>query len=696
MDGQAAPAWPGSRLKRGRNTAVGQGRLTLTARRPPRHNRPGTLPEKHATLPPATPTLSPVPALAAPEGSFQLLIESVVDYGIFVLDPGGHVISWNNGAEKLKGYRRDEIIGKHFSIFYPPEANATGWPQEELRRAREQGRFEDEGWRVRKDGTLFWANVIITAVHAADGSLTGYVKITRDLTERRRHEEELRASEERFRLLVDSVRDYAIFMLAAVGLHWVDPDGIVRSWNAGAQALKGYSASEIIGRHFSSFYTPQDQQAGKPAAELREARANGRVEDEGWRVRKDGTLFWANVVITAVYGRTGDLLGYAKVTRDMTQRRRLEELERSSRMMNEFLAMLAHELRNPLAPMRNAITVMQLEPIASAALRDCRDIIDRQLSHVTRLVDDLLDVGRLSTGKIKLRLQLHRVDEVVARSVETVRPVMQARGHVFEVDQLSAPLYVNGDSTRLSQVLQNLLLNAAKFTPGGGRIALKVMTEDSFVAISVTDNGRGIDAADQERVFGLFVQGDNGTPNESGLGIGLTLARSLTEMHGGRLDATSPGRGMGSAFTVRLPLVNMTSDGDDGQQAGHGASSGRRVLVVDDNRDAADSTITILRLLGHQAECAYNGHEALEVARRFPADVVLLDLAMPDMDGFETLKLLRGLPGLEKVFAIAMTGYGSGDDRRRTTSAGFNAHLIKPVELGALIALLNEVRPAAA
>jgi PAS domain S-box-containing protein len=639
-------------------------------------------------LPPATPTLRSVSAAeAALEGGFQLLIEGVVDYGIFVLDPGGHVISWNSGAEKLKGYRREEIIGKHFSIFYPPEAKATGWPQEELRRARELGRFEDEGWRVRKDGTLFWANVIITAVHASDGSLTGYVKITRDLTERRRHEEELRVSEERFRLLVESVRDYAIFML--------DPDGIVRSWNAGAQALKGYAAGDIIGRHFSSFYTPQDQQAGKPATELRQARANGRVEDEGWRVRKDGTLFWANVVITAVYGANGDLLGYAKVTRDMTQRRRLEELERSSRMMNEFLAMLAHELRNPLAPMRNAITVMQLEPIASTALRDCRDIIDRQLTHVTRLVDDLLDVGRLATGKIKLRLQLHRIDEVVARSVETVRPMMQARGHALEIDQPATPVHVNGDATRLSQVLQNLLLNAAKFTPDRGRIILKVETEGPFVAISVRDNGRGIDAVDLERVFGLFIQGDNGTPNESGLGIGLTLARSLTEMHGGRLDATSPGRGLGSTFTVRLPLVNMQSDGDDGPQAERGPSSGRRVLVVDDNRDAADSTITILRLLGHQAECAYNGRDALETARRFPADVVLLDLAMPGMDGFETLKLLRALPGRENVFAIAMTGYGSGDDRQRTTSAGFNAHLTKPVELGALIALLNEVRPAA-
>jgi PAS domain S-box-containing protein len=629
-----------------------------------------------------TPALSPLRRDTDLEGRFQLLIEGVIDYGIFVLDPDGHVISWNTGAEKLKGYTREDILGQHFSIFYPPEVNATGWPQEELRRARELGRFEDEGWRVRKDGTRFWANVIITAVHDDNGELSGYVKITRDLTERRRHEEELRASEQRFRLLVDSVRDYAIFML--------DVDGTVQSWNAGAQALKGYSASEIVGRHFSTFYTPQDLETGKPATELRLAKAHGRVEDEGWRVRKDRTLFWANVVISAVHGADGTLIGFAKVTRDMTQRRRLEELERSSRMMNEFLAMLAHELRNPLAPMRNAVTVMQLEPMASPSLRDCRDIIDRQLTHVTRLVDDLLDVGRLSTGKIKLRRQLQRVDEVVARSVETVRPLLQARGHALEVDQPDMPLQVNGDPTRLTQILQNLLSNAAKYTPEGGRIAVKVRGENGFVAISVSDNGRGIKPDDLERFFGLFVQGEHGAPNESGLGIGLTLARSLAEMHGGRLDAQSPGPGQGSTFTVRLPRVNMDA-GDGEEPAPTPLPTGRRVLVVDDNRDSADTATTILRLLGHQAECAYSGKEALEVARRFQADAVLLDLAMPGLDGFETLGLLRAIPGLERVYAIAMTGYGSGEDRRRTSDAGFDAHLIKPVELAALIGLLAEM-----
>jgi PAS domain S-box-containing protein len=481
------------------------------------------------------------------EQRLQLLIEAVVDHGIFMLDPDGRIMSWNSGAQNLKGYRREEVLGKHFSLFYPPDAIASGWPQEELRLAKQRGRFEDEGWRLRKDGSRFWANVVITPLYGPMGELAGYGKITRDLTERRRHEEELRASEERLRLLVDSVRDYAIFML--------DPDGVVQSWNAGAQAIKGYLPADIIGRHFSAFYTPEDLAAGKPQAELATAGAHGSVEAEGWRVRKDGTLFWANVMVTAIHAPDGALVGFSKVTRDMTQRTRLEELERSSRRMNEFLAMLAHELRNPLAPIRNAVTIMQLETLPSAVLRNCRDIIDRQLTHVTRLVDDLLDVGRLSTGKIKLRKELVALAEVVARSTETARPVISARRHTLEVTEPDTAIHVNGDVTRLAQVLQNLLVNAAKYTSEGGHIALRVEPRDAFVNISVSDNGRGIAGDNLERIFDLFMQAEMGgsSPVESGLGIGLTLARSLVEMHGGTIEAYSPGLGLGSTFMVRLP-----------------------------------------------------------------------------------------------------------------------------------------------
>lgn len=633
------------------------------------------------------PALAPMNIETPTEQRLQLLIEAVVDYGIFMLDPEGHILSWNSGAEKLKGYRREEILGQHFSIFYPPEAIASGWPQEELRLAKARGRFEDEGWRIRQDGSRFWANVVITALYGPTGELSGYAKITRDLTERRRHEEELRASEERFRLLVDSVRDYAIFML--------DPNGVVQSWNIGAHAIKGYAATEIIGRHFSAFYTPEDLAAGKPEAELAAARQHGRMEEEGWRVRKDGTLFWANVVVTAVYGPAGDLRGFAKVTRDTSERRRLEELESSSRRMNEFLAMLAHELRNPLAPIRNAVTIMQLESPTSPVLRNCRDVIDRQLTQVTRLVDDLLDVGRLTTGKIKLRKELVRLGDVVTRSVETARPVINARRHALEVQQPPEPIYVHGDSTRLSQVLQNLLVNAAKYTPEGGRIALRVAPSGNFVNIQVQDNGRGLSPENLERIFELFMQAEGGTasPTDSGLGIGLTLARSLVELHGGSIHAESPGLGQGSTFTVRLVAAAEGGRQEDDTTDHEDAPSGLRVLVVDDNRDSADSAADVLRLLGSQVEVAYEGQAALALARRFRPQVVLLDLAMPGMDGYESRKRLRSEdPALEHAFFVAMTGFGNEEDKRRTRAAGFDAHLTKPVELDALIALLNEAR----
>jgi PAS domain S-box-containing protein len=627
-------------------------------------------------------SLNPTDPDSVVEQRLQLLIDAVSDYGIFVLDPEGHISSWNSGAQRLQGYTREEIVGHHFSVFYPPEAVAAGWPQEELRRAKALGRFEDEGWRVRKDGTRFWANVIITALHEPDGTLAGFAKITRDLTERRRHEEELRQGEQRLRQLVESVRDYAIFML--------DSDGFVRSWNKGAQAIHGYAADEIIGRHFSVFHTPQDVEAGKPGRELTLARERGRLEDESWRVRKDGTLFWANVIISAVRDSEGNLVGYSKVTRDMSDRRRLEELESSSRRMNEFLAMLAHELRNPLAPIRNAVTIMQLESLNSPVLRNVRDVIDRQLTQITRLVDDLLDVGRLSTGKIKLRKELVRLADIVNRSAETMRPLIESRRHHLELDVPEESIYVSGDSVRLSQVVQNLLTNAAKYTPSGGVIRVKAAEADGFANLWVIDNGRGIEAENLNRIFQLFMQAETGSGGESGLGIGLTLARTLVEMHGGSLEAASPGLGQGSTFTVRLP--SATAAETEPSDAQNGEASGLKVLVVDDNRDSADSATDILRLLGNEVECAYDGPSALAAAAKLHPDVIMLDLAMPGMDGFETRRHLREIAGTRGAFMIAMTGFGNEDDRRRTRSAGFDAHLTKPVELDALISLLNEAR----
>ncbi len=483
------------------------------------------------------------------EQRFQLLVDSVMDYGIFLLDPQGHVVSWNSGAQKLNGWRREEILGQHFSVFYPAEAVASGWPAEELRRASRDGRFEDEGWRLRKDGSRFWANVVITALRdPATGEHSGFAKVTRDLTERRAHEEALRTSEERLRLLLDSIEDHAVFML--------DADGCVQSWSRGAEAINGYSGAEILGRHFSIFFAPEERQAGKPERELEQARAHGRFQDEGWRVRKDGSRFWGKVNVTAVYGADGQLLGYAKVTQDLSQQRKLQELEQSTRRMNEFLAMLAHELRNPLAPIRNAVTIMQLETGLPESVVRSRGIIDRQVSQLTRLVDDLLDVSRLTTGKIKLRLAQVDLAAVIAQSIETVRPLLDARKHDLLVDVPRSGLVVDGDATRLAQVTQNLLVNAAKYTPEGGRIEVMARKLGTQVEVAVRDNGRGIDPEELGHIFNLFAQGEAGlaSPTDSGLGVGLALARALVQMHGGTMAAASEGRGRGATFTFRLPL----------------------------------------------------------------------------------------------------------------------------------------------
>lgn len=620
----------------------------------------------------AMPSTHGAPAETATTDRFRLLVDAVQDYGIFMLDPEGVVVSWNSGAQRIKQYRPEEVIGRHFSLFYPSEAVAAKWPDEELRRAAKDGRFEEEGWRLRKDGTRFWANVVITALRDASGALTGYGKVTRDLSERRLHEEALRESEQRFRLLVESVRDYAIFMLS--------PEGIIESWNSGAQLIKGFSAEEAIGRHFSMLYRPADRQAGLPDAQLKTALAAGRAEEEGWRVRRDGSVFWANVVIAPVYDAARQLRGFAKVTRDMTERRRLHELESSSKRMSEFLAMLAHELRNPLAPIRNAVTILQLEPSPSPMVRSSRDMIDRQLSHMTRLVDDLLDVGRLTTGKIRFRVEQVSYAQVVSRSVEAVRPLMDARRHRLSVDMPDSGLRVQGDATRLAQVLQNLLTNAAKYTPEGGQIEVKVWQEGSQLHTSVRDNGVGLSPQALTHIFELFAQGDAQTAaRESGLGIGLTLARSLVEMHGGALSAASSGPGQGSIFSFFLPHAGI---------AGHGEASvappAPQVLVVDDNRDAANSLAEILRLMSFQVKVAYDGPTAVELARECLPRLVVLDIGMPDMDGYEVLAALRALPGGGSVTAAALTGFGTEEDKGRALGAGFDIHLTKPLDFAAL------------
>lgn len=479
--------------------------------------------------------------------AFRLLVESAPDVAIFMLDTRGHVLSWNLGAERINGYTAEEIIGRHFSVFYPDYRIADGWPEHELRLAEALGHFEDEGWRLRKDGTRLWANVVIHRLDHPDGSLRGFAKITRDLSARRKQEELLRRSEERFRLLVEGVRDYAIFML--------DPDGCVASWNLGAQLSTGYLAEEILGRHFSVFYPPDLREAGWPAQELQRALRDGRLEDEGWRMRKDGTRFWASVVITPIHDEAGRHIGYAKITRDLSEQRRVRALEDEGRRLTTFIAMLGHELRNPIAPIANAVSILQLEEPESERVRACRDVIARQVVQLRRLVDDLLDVGRITTGRIHLTQAPLELADVLAKAAEMTEPLLLERGHELVLDVGETPVRVRGDRARLVQVLGNLLHNAAKFTPPGGRVELRLRRGQAHAEISVRDNGPGIDPQRLPDIFNLFVQAGPEPNHAGGLGLGLSLVQQLVALHGGDVSAYSTGvPGQGAEFLVRLPL----------------------------------------------------------------------------------------------------------------------------------------------
>jgi PAS domain S-box-containing protein len=487
----------------------------------------------------------------------------------------------------------------------------------------------------------------------------------------------------RYRLLVDSVKEYAIFML--------DTGGHIVSWNNGAQAIYGYCIEQILGQHFSVFYTSEARAAGRPGELLRLVEREGAVEDEGWRVRRDGSSFWASATITAVYDEAGALQGYAKVTRDMSERKRLEELEHSSRRMSEFLAMLGHELRSPLAPIRNAVSVMQLEPVVSPTVKSCRDLIDRQLSHLTRLVDDLLDIGRITAGKVVLHKTALDLADVIVRGIEATKPMFDSRQQQLGVSLGSEPVFVSGDLTRLVQVLQNLLHNAAKFTPIGGYIMVSLDREDRCAVVRVKDNGRGMSPRALCEVFDLFMQEDAAAnPSDSGLGIGLTLARSLVEMHGGTIGATSPGRDQGSVFTVMLPLLPRQHAGERTAPVQGSSAPARRVLVVDDNRDSADSMAMMIRAMGHEAVAAYDGNAALVAAERHHPHLVLLDLAMPGLDGYQLLQRLCASEAAGTRI-VAVTGFGRDDDRRRSAEAGFDEHLVKPVAPAALQRLLAEL-----
>jgi PAS domain S-box-containing protein len=535
-----------------------------------------------------------------------------------------------------------------------------------------------------------WINSTYTPTFDPAGAVDGWVAVVLDVTDRKRVEEELRRAEERVRSVVETVVD---------GIVTIDEGGTVETFNPAAERLFGYPATEVIGRNVKVLMPEPYHNAhdGYLANYLRtgEAKVIGIGREVVGR-RKDGTTFPMELAVSEF--RLGDRRYFTGVVRDITERKAAEEaLQEADRRKDEFLAALAHELRNPLAPVRNALHLLQQAGNDGTAVEQARGVMERQVAQLARLVDDLLDVSRIARGKLELRRQRVELAVVVGNAVEASRPLIDQMGHELTVTLPPEPVYLDIDPVRVTQVLSNLLNNAAKYTDRGGRIGLSAERQGSDAVVAVRDTGVGIPADKLPHVFEMFTQVEGSSARaQGGLGLGLTLVKRLTEMHGGSVEARSGGPGRGSEFVVRLPVA-LGPGADRPPPGGETAAAlPRRVLVVDDNRDGADSLAMILRLLGNEVRVAYDGAEAVRAAEAFRPDVILLDIGLPKLNGHETARRIRREPWGGRVVLIAVTGWGHEEDRRRSQEAGFDFHLVKPVDPYALMKLLAGLLPAPA
>lgn len=512
----------------------------------------------------------------------------------------------------------------------------------------------------------------------------------RALLRMRRAEAALRVSEEWHRALVEQVKDYAIFR--------TDLQGVATSWNEGVRRVLGYEEAEFIGLDCAKLFTPEDAATGVPVRELESAAETGTASNDRWMVRRDGTRFWASGTTSGLRDQAARLVGYAKVMRDLTEQKHAEEeLKKADRAKDEFLAMLAHELRNPLAPIRTALAIQRQPKADRLAIERSQEMMARQLGHMVRLIDDLLDVGRITKGQIELRKEWADLNAILDTAIETSRPLIEAGRHVLTQDRSGQPIHLNADPTRVSQAVANLLNNAAKYTPDGGRIRVvaELAGDGREAVIRVQDNGAGIAPDMLPRIWGLFTQADQTLGrSRGGLGIGLTLVKRLVEMHGGSVEAHSGGLGRGSEFVIHLPVTSGPSSDAPPKNASHPSTEvSRRVLVVDDNLDGAESLATLLNIHGFAVRTAQDGPTALATADEFRPDVVLLDIGLPKLNGYEVAQRLRERPEFGNVRLIALTGWGQEADRNRSRAAGFDLHLVKPVDPVELIRIVGTVAP---
>jgi PAS domain S-box-containing protein len=586
------------------------------------------------------------------EQRFQLLVNAVTDYAIYMLEPTGHIATWNPGARRFKGYEAGEIIGSHFSAFFTEEDKAADLPGHILRTAAEEGRFEAEGWRVRKDGSRFWAQVVVDPIRAEDGTLLGFAKITRDITERRDAQRALFDSEQRFRVLVQGVRDYAIYML--------DPDGIISNWNAGAEGIKGYRAEEIVGRHFSHFYTEEDLAAGEPQRALATALREGKYENEAWRVRKDGSRFWANVVIDPIYDETGALTGFAKITRDITDKKRAaEELEEARaalfqaqklQALGELTGGIAHDFNNLITVVRGSAEMLKRGDLSEAKRDRYLDAIIETAERATSLTSHLLAFGRRQALKPEvtdLNVRLDALADVLERML----------GSRIEVRlDLDRDLWrVEVDPAQLESALLNAAINARDAMPDGGRLTLSTMNVEPAgeVCVGVADTGEGMAPDVLNRAFEPFFTTKS---VGKGTGLGLSQIHGFAAQTGGRAEIDSK-TGEGTVVRIYLPrsekaIAMPAEDRKEAQRV-----DGKAIMLVEDNDLVRAFAEGVLADIGYRVTSVASADEALArlAEPEGPIDLLFSDIVMPGTTGIELARRVRAShPGLPVLLA---TGY---------------------------------------
>jgi PAS domain S-box-containing protein len=636
---------------------------------------------------------SGIEAPASSDDYFRLLIDSVSDYAIFLLDPNGYVRSWNLGAQRIKGYRAAEIIGQHFSKFYLPSDVASGHCDRELQVARDVGRFEDYGWRVRKDGSQFWANVVITGLRDASGRHVGFGKVTRDLTD----------------------KAFRVFVEATNAIVWTaDGEGRPNADSPSWRAFTGQTEAEWRGLRGWDPVHPDD--VDRIRTEWSRAKQFRTIFEGGFRMRRaDGVYFWMQARAIPFLNPDGTVREWFGVTFDVSASKALEEersllLERerearevaeiANRAKDEFLATVSHELRNPLnAILGWAKLLMQRD--LPADVHKHLTTIERNARAQARLIEDVLDISRIISGKLSIEMREASVAQAIADAVESARPLAEGKGITLET-HVEPGIEVRADQQRLQQIVSNLLSNAVKFTPSGGRVTVEAERVGGHLRIALRDTGEGIDAQLLSLIFEPFRQADASTTRRhAGLGLGLAIVKELVHAHGGKVRAESEGKGKGATFIVELPMRPSHRPPVDpaSSTARLPRLEGTRVLVVDDELDAVEIVSELLDNAGAVVQSARSAEEVLEKLPDFRPEVLVSDIGMPGMDGYDLIRSVRALDAAHggKTPALALTAYTRREDVERSLSAGFQAHLGKPVDAERLlvtIASLAEAGPA--